>query len=127
MSCFFHTCYVSGFIPLLANPARRRSSRRLIPLAEQSVVSSLLEHLPVSPIVLLAIGSLNRLVPCPHVLEELLVGGLVRVEFGELVALPVRRDVKGRHCFLAAHYERTPDDGVVGRAIDAGGAEEVLA
>ena len=53
----------------------------------------LLENFAISPVVLLAVD-IDRLVPRPLVLEELLVFSLAGVELDELVAFPVRSDVK---------------------------------
>ena len=86
----------------------------------------LLEDLAICPIVLLALD-VDRLVPAPLILNELLVRGLVGIKLDELVALPVRRDIKGRNGFLTTDHEGAADDGVVGLAVNAGGAEEVFA
>ena len=87
---------------------------------------ALLEHLPIRPVILLSIN-LDRLVPAPLVLHELLILGLSRVELGELVALKVRGDIESGESLVATDKEGTLDDGVVAGAIDGGGAEDVFA
>ena len=85
-----------------------------------------LEHLTVSPLHRLAVD-LNRLVPRPHVVDELLVLRLGGVELGELVRVDIRRDVESRERLLAADDKGTPHDRVVGDAVNRSGAEQVLA
>lgn len=87
---------------------------------------SLLEDLTVSPLVRLAVV-LDRLIPCPHALDELLVLGLGGVELGELVRLEVRGNVEGRKGLLATDDESTTDGRVVGNTVDGSASEEVLA
>lgn len=85
----------------------------------------LLEDLPIGPLVCLAVD-LNRLVPRPHLLDELLVGRLVRVQLDELVALPVGSDIEGGKGLVATHHEGPADDAVVGLPVDGARPEEVL-
>lgn len=88
--------------------------------------TSLLEHLPVGPLVRLALD-FNRLVPGPHVVDEGVVLGLGGVELGELIRLVVRRHIEGWQCLLPADDEGALHDAVVRLAIDGGAAEYVLA
>ena len=55
----------------------------------------LLEHFPVRPLVRLSFD-LDRLIPAPLVVDEVLVFCFTGIKFGELVALVIRCDVKGR-------------------------------
>ena len=97
------------------------------PSSSQTLSSvRLLEDLTVGPIIGLAIDG-ERLVPGPLVVDELLVLGLVGVELGELVTLPVRSDVESGGGVLAADDEGALDNGVVGLAVYGAAAEDVLA
>ena len=49
------------------------------------------------------------------------------IQLRELVALEVWSDVEGRGCVLATDDKGTLDDGIVGFAVDGGGAEDVFA
>lgn len=86
----------------------------------------LLKDLPIRPLVRFTLD-LNRLIPAPLVLEVRLVLVLVVIQLGEFVALVIGGNVEGWESFVATDEEDTLDDGVVARAIDGGGAEEVLA
>jgi hypothetical protein len=88
--------------------------------------SRLLEDLAVGPVVLLAVG-LDRLVPGPHVVNELLVLRLGGVKLGELVALVVGSNVEGLESVLATDEESSADDRVVGDTVNRAAAEEVFA
>ena len=54
-----------------------------------------LEHFPVRPLVRLPLN-LNWLIPAPLVIDEFLVFCFTGIKLGELVALVIRCDVKGR-------------------------------
>lgn len=75
----------------------------------------------------LAVGSLDRDVPGPQVIDELAVGLGGVVELLERVALPVGGDVEGGVSLLAADEEDTGDGTGVVLAEDGLGTEEVLA
>ena len=90
------------------------------------VLDHLLEDLAIRPIVLLAVD-VDGLVPAPLVLDEFLIGGLVGIELCELVALPVRRDIEGGNSFVTTDHKGTANDGIIGFAVDTGGAEKVFA
>jgi hypothetical protein len=121
MSCPGSRCAFCG------GPAASTTSTSIQPSkAHQTDDGRLLEHLPIRPLVRLAIN-LNRLIPAPLVLDEFLVLRLGWVELGELVTLEVGGDVEGGEGLVSAHEEGTADDGVVAAAVDGGGAEEVFA
>jgi hypothetical protein len=86
----------------------------------------LFKHLAVGMRILLAVNGDAR-IPRPHLVNKLLILCLLGVELCELVALPIGGDVKGRRSLLSASEERTSDDGVVIRSVDAGGAKQELA
>ena len=97
--------------------ARTRETSPSLHILEPSKASKhLLEYLSVCPLVALPANG-DRLIPRPHVVDELLVLGLGRVEFGELVALVVRRYVECGKRFLSADEECTFDDAVVCHAV----------
>jgi hypothetical protein len=83
----------------------------------QLKVKRLLEDLAVSPLVGLAVD-IDRLVPGPLVLDELLVLSLGGVKLGELVGLPVWGDVESGDGLLSTDEEGTTDDAVVGDTVD---------
>ncbi len=86
----------------------------------------LFEHLAVRPLILLSLD-LNRLIPAPLVLQELLVFCLCRVKLGELVALIVWSHIKGRVSFIATDEEGALDDRIVADTVDRGSPKEILA
>lgn len=86
----------------------------------------LLEDLAISPLILLITND-EWLVPCPLVVNKLLVLLLLGVELGELVALDIWGDLEGGESFLATDKEGTLDDAVVGLAVDRRSTEDVLA
>lgn len=86
----------------------------------------LFEDVTINVGVLLAIDS-DGGVPGPHVLDELLVLGVGGVELAEVVALPVRGDLKGGLPILTTDKEDTADDAVVVLAVNGLSTEEVLA
>lgn len=91
-----------------------------------SPAQSLLENLSISPSQL-PVPVLNRLVPTPLIVDEraiLLLGG---IQLREGVALVVGRNVEGGRGVLAADHKGAFYDGVVTRAVDGGGAEDVFA
>jgi hypothetical protein len=87
---------------------------------------SLLELLAVSPLVGLAVDH-KRLVPAPHVIDELAILLLAWVELLELVALVVWGDVESWKSLLTTDQEGALDHGVVGDAEHGAAPEEVLA
>jgi hypothetical protein len=62
--------------------------------------------------VVLAVDS-DRVLPGPLIVNESLVLGLLGVELGEAVGLPVRSDIEGRLSLVSTDYESTLDDGGV--------------
>lgn len=86
----------------------------------------LFEHLPVRPLVRLAVN-LDWLVPAPLVTHKLLVGSFGWVEFGELVAVDVGRDVERGRGILPSHKEGALDDGVLAGLVHRCAAEDVFA
>jgi hypothetical protein len=90
-----------------------------VPIKQQATLPKeqcLLENLSVSPLVRLTVDG-DGLVPCPLVLDKLLVLGLGGVELGELVALIVGGYVESGEGLLTANDKGTLDDRVVGGAI----------
>lgn len=67
------------------------------------------EDLAILELILFALDC-DRLVPAHHVLEELLVRGILRVELREVVALPVRCDVECRLVVFSTDDEGTLND-----------------
>lgn len=63
-------------------------------------------------------ADLERLVPGPGVLSELLVGVLVGVKRSELVRLPVRGDIECWSSLLSFDDKDSGDDAVVGLSVD---------
>lgn len=86
----------------------------------------LLEDLAVGPLVLLAINS-DWLVPCPLVVDKLLVLLVLWIELGELVALKVWSDIESCSGVVSTDEESALDDAVVGLAVDRRGTKDVLA
>jgi hypothetical protein len=101
---------------------REDITRSLIAFSERR----LFEDVTINVGVLLAVNS-DGGIPGPHVLDELLVLGVGGVELAEVVALPVRGDLKGGLPVLATDQEDTADDAVVVLAVDGLSTEEVLA
>ena len=89
---------------------------------KRALRNTLLEDLAVGEVVGLAVDG-DRLVPGPHVVDELLVLLLGGVKLGELVALDIGSDIEGGDSFLATDDESTCDDGVVGLSVDRAGTE----
>jgi hypothetical protein len=84
----------------------------------------LLEDLAIGPLIGLAFD-LDRLVPGPLVVDELLVLGWVKL--GEFVGLIVGCYVESWKGLVTTDEEDSTDDGVVGLAVYGHGSEEVLA
>lgn len=93
---------------------------------KRALRNTLLEDLAVGEVVGLAVDG-DRLVPGPHVVDELLVLLLGGVELGELVGGHVGSNLEGGGGVLATDDKGTLDDGVVGLAEDGTGTEDVLA
>jgi len=89
-------------------------------------MKGLLEDLAVSPLILLA-SDLDRLVPCPHGLDELLVLGFFGVKGRESVALVVGCDIEGVAGILTTDEERALNYGIIFDAINRCGTEDILA
>lgn len=71
--------------------------------------------------------NLDRLVPAPLVIDEFLVLRFAGIKLGELIALVVGCNVKGRLRFLATDDKGTLDNGVIFDAVNRGAAKDVLA
>jgi hypothetical protein len=76
---------------------------------KQALDNTLLHDLAVGELVGLAVDD-DRLVPGPHVVDELLVLLLGGVELGELVGGHVGSDLEGRGGVLATDDKGTLDD-----------------
>jgi hypothetical protein len=68
----------------------------------------------------------NWLIPAPHGIDKSTILSLLWVELDEVIALPVRSDVKCWLSLWAASQESSTDDRVVALPVNAQGAEEVL-
>jgi hypothetical protein len=101
-------------------------SRRSSVKAHRRQQGTLLEDLAIGKLHGLAVDD-DRLVPSPHVVDELLVLGLGGVELGEGVRLHVGGDIERRLGLLATDDKGTLDDRVVGLAEDGASTEDVLA
>jgi len=55
----------------------------------------------------------NRFIPRPRIPNKLLIGLGLGIQFLEIVALPIGRDVKGSHMVVAADKEGPADGAVV--------------
>ncbi len=86
----------------------------------------LFEYFPVCPLVRFPLN-LDRLVPAPLVIDEFLVLRFAGIKLGELIALVVGCNVKGRLRFLATDDKGTLDNGVIFDAVNRGAAKDVLA
>jgi hypothetical protein len=69
----------------------------------------------------------NRFIPRPRIPNKLLIGLGLGIQFLEVVALPIGRDVKGSHMVVAADKEGPADGAVVVLAEDKETAEEEFA
>lgn len=65
------------------------------------------------------VTDLERGIPGPGVLDELLVLGVSRIKLLEVVGLVIGSDVKGGDGLLSADEESTLNDGVVVDTVDA--------
>ena len=81
----------------LADTSNRR---HMLFIAHLIISSNLLKDLTIGPWICLPVD-LDRLIPCPHILNKFFVLGITRVQLRELIALVVRRDVECRLRFLA--------------------------
>lgn len=84
-------------------------------------------NLSVSPLILFTLIVLDRLVPRPHIIHELLVLLLRWVELNELITFIIWSHVEGWEGLVATDDEGTTDNGVVGDTVNGGGTEDVLA
>jgi hypothetical protein len=88
--------------------------------------TSLFKDLALGVGVLLAVDS-NGLVPLPHGLDVGAVLGVLGVELGELVRLPIGSNVESMLVVVTTDGEGTADNGVIVNTVDGGATEDVLA
>lgn len=129
MSCIYQE--LSSIRPSSGIPSRKSMHHPHRNFAfRQSIHSKesydLLEDLAVGEFILFAVDR-DGLVPCPLVVDELLVLSLLGVELGELVALVVGGDIESREGLLSTDDEGTLDDGIVALSVDGRGTKDVLA